>query len=178
MNTTQDVPALAPGVPELDPVITREGSEYVLRCRSRLPRPRDVIFPFFSDARNLEKITPSLLQFKVLTEGPITMETGAIIDYRLKIRGLPVRWRTLISAWEPPDRFEDTQLKGPYRQWIHEHAFVDEGETTLMQDTVRYKVLGGALIHRLMVRKDVLKIFGYRREIFARLFPPTGGEPG
>ena len=156
------LPPLAPGVPELPPTITREGREFVLRCRQRVPRPRAEIFPFFADARNLEQLTPDLLQFRILTEGEIEMKTGALIDYQLRIRGLPIRWRTRITAWEPPDRFEDTQLKGPYRQWIHEHAFVDEGDSTLMQDTVRYRVLGGRLIHSLLVKRDVLSIFGHR----------------
>ena len=169
---TDAIPPLAPGVPELLPVITRENGEYVLCCRARIPRRRDEIFPFFSDARNLEKITPSLLKFKVVTTGEIEMKTGALIDYRLKIRGVPVKWRTEITAWEPPERFEDSQLKGPYRQWIHEHAFVDEGETTLMQDRVRYKVLGGAIIHWLAVKRDVVKIFTHRNQIMRDLFPP------
>ena len=167
-----EIPPLAPGVPELDPVIQKVGGEYILTCRARIPRSREEIFPFFADARNLERITPSLLQFKVITEGEIEMKTGALIDYKLKIRGLPVKWRTRITAWEPPERFEDSQLKGPYRQWIHEHAFIDEGDSTLMQDQVRYKVLGGALIHWLAVKRDVVKIFTHRNSIMAELFPP------
>ncbi|MEE2907193.1 MAG: SRPBCC family protein [Planctomycetota bacterium] len=166
------IPPLGPDVPELPATITREEGAYVLTCRARIPRRRDEVFPFFADARNLEKITPSLLQFKVVTQGEIEMKPGALIDYRLKIRGVPIKWRTEITAWEPPARFEDRQLKGPYRQWIHEHTFVDEGETTLMQDQVRYKVMGGAIIHWLAVKRDVLKIFTHRNKIMAELFPP------
>jgi ligand-binding SRPBCC domain-containing protein len=176
MNDVQPMPPLAPGVPELPPTITRSGGEYVLCCRLRVPKPRSEIFPFFSNARNLERLTPELLQFRILTEGEIKMQTGALIDYQIRIRGIPVRWRTRITAWEPPDRFEDTQLKGPYRQWIHEHAFVDEGDTTLMQDMVRYKVLGGRLVHALLVKRDVLKIFGYRKQILRDLWGDPCGE--
>tara|TARA_B100001059_G_scaffold187791_1_gene190051 strand:- start:705 stop:1235 length:531 start_codon:yes stop_codon:yes gene_type:complete len=169
----ESIPPLAPGVPELPPTIWREGGEFVLCCRLRVPRPLSEVFPFFSNARNLERLTPDLLQFKILTEGEIEMKVGTLIDYQIKIHGIPVRWRTRISAWEPPNRFEDIQLKGPYRQWIHEHAFVDEGSTTLMQDFVRYKVLGGRLVHSLLVKRDVLKIFGYRKQALRELW----GEP-
>ncbi len=168
----EPIPDLAPGVPELAPTIEKVKGEYILTCRSRMPRPRSEIFPFFADARNLQKLTPSNVQFKILTEGEIEMKEGTLIDYRIKIRGIPIRWRTEITAWEPPDRFADVQLKGPYRQWIHEHVFVDEGPTTLVQDRVRYKVLGGGLIHWLAVKRDVVKIFTYRDEMMAKLFPP------
>lgn len=169
--TTGLLPPLGRRVPELPPMITREGSEYVLRCRVRLPRRREELFPFFSDARNLEKMTPELLHLTVLNTGEIEMKVGTIINYRLKIRGVPLKWRTQIIVWKPPGRFADLQLKGPYRQWIHEHTFVDEGETTLMQDTVRYKVPGGVLVHDLLVKRDVLNIFTYRSEVLAQLFP-------
>jgi len=166
MTTT----TLKPGDDALDPVITREGGEYVLRARVRLHAPLDVVFSFFSNARNLEKITPALLQFKILTPDPIEMKTDARIDYALRIHGIPMRWRTRITAWEPPHRFEDIQERGPYKQWIHEHHFVDEGTTTLMQDTVRYRVRGGALVHRFFVRRDVLAIFNHRKDIISEVF--------
>jgi len=171
MPAHPSIPPLAPGVPECPAAITREHGEYVLRSRSRLACRREEVFAFFADARNLEKLTPDLLQFEILTEGEIRMEVGALIDYRLRIRGIPVKWQTGITAWEPPVRFEDQQLKGPYRQWIHEHAFLDEGDTTLMQDTVRYRVLGGGFVHWLLVKRDVLRIFQYRNTQLARLFP-------
>ena len=172
MAIMNQIPDLAPDVPELPPTIVKANGEYVLTCRARVPRPRDEVFAFFSNARNLEKLTPSLLNFQVLTEGEIEMKVGALIDYKLKVRGLPLKWRTEITAWDPPARFADTQLKGPYRQWIHTHEFVDEGETTLMQDHVRYKVLGGALVNWLAVKRDVKKIFAYRSEVMASIFPP------
>lgn len=161
---------LQPGLPESPVVVTREAGEYILRSRIRLPRTLEEIYPFFSEARNLERLTPSSVQFEVITPDPIEMHVDALIDYRLKIHHIPVRWRTRITAWDPPHRFEDVQDRGPYKQWIHEHLFVDEGETTMMQDTVRYRVHGGALVNWLVVERDVKKIFTYRevaiREIF------------
>jgi ligand-binding SRPBCC domain-containing protein len=170
--SSDPLPPLAPGVAELAPRIRREGGEFVLESRQRLPRPIGEVFPFFADAANLERLTPDLLRFRVLTPQPVAMEEGALIDYRLRVRGLPLRWRTLISAWEPPFRFADTQLRGPYRQWIHEHRFVDEGDSTLVEDVVRYRVPGGRLVHALFVRGDVLKIFAHRHQELNRLFPP------
>ena len=94
-----------------------------------LPRGLDELFPFFAEARNLETLTPSWLSFKVLTPGPVEMRPGTLIDYRLAWHGLPLRWRTIIDVWEPPHRFVDRMLKGPYRLWVHEHTFtaVDGG---------------------------------------------------
>ena len=176
MVTVDSIPPLAPGIPELPVVITRGNGGYVLCCRVRIARCRQEIFSFFADARNLEKITPGLLQFKVVTEGEIEMKRGALIDYKLKIHGFPVKWRTEIISWQPPERFEDFQCKGPYRQWIHEHVFIDEGETTLMQDRVRYKVFGGGFVHWLAVKRELLGIFTYRNRIMADLFPPPRGR--
>jgi ligand-binding SRPBCC domain-containing protein len=128
-----------------------------------LPRPVAEVFPFFADARNLQAITPDWLNFEVLTPGPIEIKAGALIDYKLRVRGLPLRWRTHIKAWEPPHRFVDEQLRGPYRQWIHEHTFVEKDGGTLARDVVRYAVLGGALVDRIFVRRDVERIFEFRR---------------
>jgi ligand-binding SRPBCC domain-containing protein len=136
-----------------------------------LPRPLAVVFPFFADAYNLETLTPPWVNFKILTPKPIAMHAGAKIDYRIRIHGIPVRWRTEIMVWEPPHRFKDVQLRGPYRQWIHTHEFTEQDGGTLCRDRVEYAVWGGHLINRLMVRRDVEKIFGYRRETLQRLFP-------
>jgi len=127
-----------------------------------LPHPRDQVFAFFSDAMNLTRITPPWLEFRVLTPGPIDMHEGALIDYRLRIRGIPVGWRTRIALWEPPQRFVDEQVRGPYRRWIHEHAFKERDGGTLCLDHVDYAVWGGWLMDRLLVRRDVEAIFAYR----------------
>ncbi len=142
-----------------------------------LPCPKEEVFPFFADARNLEAITPAMLQFRVLTPDPIEMRVGALIDYRLRLHGLPLRWRTLIREWAPPHRFVDEQLRGPYRWWVHAHEFRDHEGGTLCTDRVRYGVMGGALVHRLLVAKDVRRIFEYRAErLLERFVADAGGR--
>ncbi len=145
----------------------------ILASEVLLPRRREEVFPFFADARNLERITPPWLRFSILTPGPVEMREGALIDYRLRIHGVPVRWRTRIAAWEPPFRFVDEQVRGPYRRWMHEHTFEPMDGGTLCRDRVEYAVPGGRLIARLLIRPDVDRIFAYRREVLTALFPPV-----
>ena len=135
-----------------------------------LPVPIDEVFGFFAEARNLEKLTPPWLRFEVLTEGPITMAPGILIDYRIHWRGIPLRWRTEIEVWEPPHRFVDRQIRGPYRLWRHEHLFIDRGNGTSIIDRVEYAPFGGALAQRLVVARDVKRIFAYRHEVLHRAF--------
>ncbi len=146
--------------------------EYTLSAELLLPRPRAEIFRFFSDARNLESLTPPWVKFEVLTPAPIVMRPGALIDYRIKVHGLPVRWRTEITEWDPPHRFVDVQLSGPYRLWHHTHTFEETAEGTLCRDQVRYCPRGGALTHWLFVRRDVARIFAYRQQRMKDLFKP------
>lgn len=145
---------------------------FEFRARTRVPRPRAEVFAFFADAGNLQELTPPWLRFEILTPRPIEMHPGALIDYRLHLRFIPIRWRTEITVWEPPHRFVDTQLRGPYRMWIHEHAFEEDGDGTVCHDFVRYAVPFGALANRLVVARDVRRIFAYRerrlREIFGK----------
>ena len=130
------------------------------------------VFPFFADAFNLERITPPMLRFRVLTAPPIEMGVGTLLDYRVRLRGVPMRWRSEITAWEPPHRFVDEQRRGPYRLWVHEHTFAAQGGGTVARDNVRYAVPGGGLVQRLFVEPDLRRIFEYRsaalREIFSR----------
>ncbi len=135
-----------------------------------LPVAREKVFPFFADARNLETITPPWLHFNVLTPGQIEMRTGAIIDYQLRIHGLPVCWRTEITGWQPPFSFCDEQRRGPYRLWRHTHTFEEKDAGTLCRDEVIYAVPGGALVNRLFVRRDVEKIFDYRARALKQHF--------
>lgn len=135
-----------------------------------LPRPRAEVFPFFADAGNLERLTPPWLGFRILTPPPIAMSAGARIDYRLRVHGLPLRWRTRIEVWDPPHRFVDVQLRGPYRLWHHTHTFEEGDGGTLCRDVVRYAVPGGALVDRLFVRRDVERIFAFRGEALRSLF--------
>ncbi len=141
-----------------------------LRREQVLDGTPDELFAFFADARNLEALTPPLLRFRVITPEPIDMGAGTFVQYRLRLHGVPVGWKTLIQAWEPPHRFVDVQVSGPYALWHHTHELSPVGATqTRMVDTVRYAVgFGplGELANRLLVRRDVEAIFDFRaREI-------------
>jgi len=125
-----------------------------------LGRPPDEAFDFFADAHNLEAITPPWLDFRIATVDPIEMAFGTLIEYRLRLHRVPIRWLTRIEAWEPGRRFVDVQLRGPYRFWHHTHTFEPHGDGTLMRDTVRYG-LPLDLAHPL-VRRDLRRIFDYR----------------
>lgn len=137
-----------------------------------LPRPPEEVFPFFADAHNLEDLTPPFLRFQVLTPPPIPMAAGTRIDYRLRLHGIPIRWQSEITAWEPMRLFVDEQRRGPYRAWVHTHRFTAKDGGTLVEDEVRYDVFGGALVNALFVRNDVARIFSYRE---ARLRARFGG---
>jgi len=146
------------------------GTPYVKQSQVWLPRSPEQIFPFFADACNLEKLTPSWLNFEVQTPRPIEMKVGALIDYKLRVRFLPLRWRTRIAVWDPPHRFVDEQLRGPYRLWVHEHRFEAKDGGTLCADTVQYAVPGGALVHALFVKRNVEAIFNYREQKLKEMF--------
>jgi ligand-binding SRPBCC domain-containing protein len=133
-------------------------------CELWLPKPPEEVFPFFSDAHNLQAITPEFLHFEVLTPAPITMAPGVKLDYRLTVRGLPLRWQSEITVWEPPHRFVDEQRKGPYRLWRHEHRFESRDGGTLATDHVQYAVWLDWLVHPLLVQRDVQRIFAFRQQ--------------
>jgi ligand-binding SRPBCC domain-containing protein len=135
-----------------------------------LPQPRDEVFAFFSDAANLDAITPPWLNFRTITPDPTEMHCGTMLDYKLRIHGFPIRWRSQITAWEPPVRFVDEQVRGPYRLWIHEHIFVERDGGTLVCDRVQYAVPFDWLTHSLLVRPDVERIFRYRSDLLRRRF--------
>jgi ligand-binding SRPBCC domain-containing protein len=142
---------------------------HVLRREQRLEAPPEAVFPFFADPRNLEAITPPLLSFRLLTPDPIAMGVGTFLQYALRLRGVPVRWDTLIQQWDPPHRFVDVQVRGPYRLWHHTHELlpVGDGRATLMRDTVRYAVGFGVLgevARRAAVVRDLEAIFAFRAE--------------
>jgi ligand-binding SRPBCC domain-containing protein len=140
---------------------------HVVDRSQHVPRPPAAVFSFFSDAFNLERITPPWLGFRVLTPGPVAMACGTEIEYRLRLHGMPIRWLTRIEVWEPPLRFVDVQIRGPYRLWEHTHAFVPDDERTLMRDTVRYALpLGplGELARRAFVARDLARIFDFRHD--------------
>jgi ligand-binding SRPBCC domain-containing protein len=142
-------------------------TERVLERTQRVELPIEQTFELFADAFNLEALTPPLLRFRVVTPPPIEMRVGTLIEYRLRLHGVPVRWRTRIEAWDPPHRFIDNQLRGPYGLWHHTHRFEPDGDATLIHDRVRYRIgFGpfGALADRLFVRRDLERIFDFRRE--------------
>jgi len=152
---------------------------HVLRREQRLPGPPEAVFPFFADARNLEAITPPLLQFRLLTPDPISMGVGTFLQYALRLRGMPVRWDTLIQEWDPPHRFVDVQVRGPYRLWHHTHELEPDGDGTLMRDTVRYAIgFGpfGEVARRAVIERDLDAIFRFRAERVPALVPRAGAE--
>lgn len=155
--------------------ISQTEKGFLLEASLWLPGRREQIFGFFADAGNLERITPPSLRFRILTPQPIAMRQGALIDYELQIRGVPTGWRSVISAWDPPGRFVDEQLRGPYRWWRHEHLFIDEGRETLILDRVNYGVPGGRLVNRLFVAAELMRIFEFRRRKLQELLNSSNG---
>lgn len=134
-----------------------------------VPRNRDDVFAFFSDPANLEAITPPWLKFEIVTEPPINMGEGVCIDYKLRVHGIPLRWRSRITGWRPPAAFIDEQVRGPYRAWRHQHLFEEHPDGTLVRDIVDYRVTGGRLVEKLFVRRDLQRIFRYRQQRIAEL---------
>jgi ligand-binding SRPBCC domain-containing protein len=145
-----------------------------VETRMWLPRTRAEVFPFFADAHNLEAITPPWLGFSVLTPAPIAMRAGALIDYRLRLHGVPIRWRTEIAAWEPPHRFVDRQVAGPYALWAHEHRFRTVAGGVVMSDSVAYRIRGGRVVDRIgdlaLARRDLRRIFEFRARALRERF--------
>jgi uncharacterized protein len=146
---------------------------YTLYRKQWVPHPVDKVFDFFSRAENLEDLTPALLRFQI-TRTPPRMEPGARIEYKLRVRGVPVRWKTDIEKWDPPHEFVDVQSKGPYRLWHHTHRFREENGGTWIEDTVRYALpfgILGQLVNRFVVTRDVSQIFNFREEKVRERFP-------
>jgi ligand-binding SRPBCC domain-containing protein len=137
--------------------------EFTLEREQSIDLPLQEVFAFFSDAHNLAVITPEWLRFEIVTPEPIEMRMGTLIDYKLRLRGIPLKWQSEITAWEPPHRFVDEQRRGPYRYWIHEHTFDAAGpRRTIVRDRVRYDVPGGRPVQRLFVQPDLERVFDYR----------------
>ena len=152
---------------------------YIVYSEQLLPKKREEVFSFFSNAANLEKITPEFLHFKIKRVSHPPVQDGTRILYELKLHGIAFRSLTLIAKWDPPFSFTDQQLKGPYSLWYHDHFFeeIKSGDhadgTTLMRDYIRYDLplgIAGKLVGLAKVRADVTRIFAYRREAIARIF--------
>ncbi len=144
--------------------------QFVFDTEQLLPGALEEVFAFFSDPHNLQRITPPWLDFKLVGLSENQMRKGLLIDYRLRIHSIPVRWQSEITAWDPPRRFIDEQRRGPYRLWIHEHTFEPQGDSTLVRDHVRYAVPGGTLVQKFLVARDVARIFAFRREKLKEIF--------
>lgn len=147
-------------------------AEHTLTRSITISRPLREVFDFFADAGNLERITPPELNFHIITPRPIEIEKGTLIDYSLKLRGLPMKWKTEISVWDPPFEFVDQQSNGPYKQWIHRHRFTElEKGKTLIDDEVRYRLPLeplGDVVH-FIVRRELDYIFDHRQKTVAKL---------
>ena len=146
---------------------------YELAREQLVPQPLERVFAFFAKPGNLESLTPKSLGFEILTPPPLEMRAGAIIDYTLNVIGLPLHWRTLIETYDPPHRFVDIQLEGPYKFWHHTHTFVAQGQSTLIQDRVRYALpFGwfGRLANLLFIRRQLATIFGFRARFIGEKF--------
>ena len=145
---------------------------YNLNRSQWVPRPTTEIFDFFSQPRNLQLLTPPLLDFHI-TDAPAELQAGSLIRYKLRTHGVPARWLTEISEWNPPNRFVDIQLIGPYKSWHHQHTFVAERGGTTIHDAVDYVLPFGPmgnLVHWALVKRDVEQIFDYRQRKIADLF--------
>jgi ligand-binding SRPBCC domain-containing protein len=146
---------------------------YTLAFTQQVARPLPEVFAFFSRAENLEVLTPPWLNFKILEVTPQPIRQGALINYSLRVHGIPLRWTSEIVEWEPPYRFVDLQLRGPYKLWRHEHRFEVRDGGTLISDTISlalpFSVLG-RLAYKTKVRSDVREIFAYREKKIRHLF--------
>lgn len=148
-------------------------SLHVIEREQIVERPLEEVFAFYSEARNLERLTPDWLSFQVLTPAPIEMRAGSRIEYRLRLHGFPVRWVSQIEVWEPGRCFVDRQVRGPYREWHHRHEFEASGSGTTVRDRVRYEMPFGALgelSRRLFVTRDLERVFDYRQAAVAEVF--------
>jgi len=143
---------------------------YRLETRLWLPQARAQVFQFFADPGNLQRLTPAWLHFEILTPPESAMREGTLVDYRLRLRGIPLRWQSEIKVWQPPHRFIDRQTRGPYSLWVHEHTFTEKDNGTVVGDKVEYAVPGGRLVQKFFVAPDLEQIFQYRHRVLEELF--------
>ncbi|WP_405223504.1 SRPBCC family protein [Lentisalinibacter sediminis] len=158
---------------------TRLGrGEHRLETQTWFRLPVADVFPFFTDVENLERITPPELGFRIVTPTPVEIEQGTLFEYRLRLWGVPFGWHSRISVWDPPHRFADEQLRGPYHTWFHEHVFEAAQGGTRMTDRVTYRLPGHPLAGPLLplVRRQLERIFRFRAATIAGLVVPSPGD--
>ena len=146
---------------------------FLFHSEQFVPKPLEEVFSFFSRAENLQRLTPPWLHFRILSVDPQPVRKGTLIRYSLRWRIFPVRWLTEILEWDPPDRFVDVQLKGPYKLWHHQHRFIAEAGGTRIIDEVQYALpfgVVGRIAHALKVKQDVATIFAYREDMVRKMF--------
>jgi hypothetical protein len=150
---------------------------HVLEREQRLAAPLSEVFAFFSDPRNLARITPPWLRFRVHGEAPASLSAGSRIEYRIRWTVFILRWVTRVTRWNPPIEFQDLQEKGPYKTWIHTHRFSEDASGVTIRDRVEYALpFGrlGRLVHRLRVRRQLEEIFEYRQKTISEIFVADG----
>ncbi|MCB1025313.1 MAG: SRPBCC family protein [Acidobacteria bacterium] len=148
-------------------------AEHILKRKLHLSVPRPQAFEFFADAQKLQDICPPELNFNIITPLPIDIQKDTLIDYKLHLRGIPIRWQTLISRWDPPNLFVDESLRGPYKQWIHTHTFTEtEDGGTDIEDEVRYRLPFEPFgeIGLWFVKRELDYIFDYREKVITEYF--------
>jgi len=157
-------------------------ADYILESRVWLARARPEVFAFFAASANLVLLSPPSFRLRIVAEPP-ALSTGAVVDLRMTWLGMPVRWRTFIREWDPPFRFVDVQVRGPYARWEHRHRFLDVGGGTYVEDRVTYRLpLGplGRTAHRLFVRRQIAAMWSYRTrrldELIGRVGLPSGNR--
>lgn len=164
-------------LPDRTVTVSNRGSTGLVQAVQWVPRPIAEVFPFFADPRNLERITPPFLNFRILEIDTPEILEGTTIRYRLRVHGLPVGWLTRITAWNPPFEFRDEQVRGPYRHWRHRHLFEAVDGGTRLRDEVRYRAPFDLLRRTPLlgwIDRDVESIFHYRQSVIADIF---GGTP-
>jgi len=152
---------------------------HTIHQQQEVPVPLAEVFPFFETPSNLETITPPRLRMDIITPGKLEMRVGALFDYIVSVRGLPMRWTTYIADYDPPYRFVDVQLRGPYAFWHHTHDFRETDRGTVIEDTVRYALpFGplGSIAHALFVKNDLDHVFSFRRKVIADTFGAVTAE--
>jgi ligand-binding SRPBCC domain-containing protein len=148
------------------------GLAHFLQSELRVDRPLGEVFAFFSDPQNLARLTPPDVGFALVPPLPGPLGEGTVINYRIRLAGLPLRWQSLISQWDPPNRFADEQTRGPYARWLHVHRFDADGSGTWVRDDVFYRLPFAPLgeVAHPFVRRKLESIFAYRRDALARHF--------